>query len=723
MSGHEPARETLERNTAPGFELVTLTDEGALGFNKLVEHDADVWVLLEAGALVAPRWLQLLLGAFDRPGCGLAGPSTNWAWNEQACGSNTTADLAGLSRQASRLAARFGSSARSLEPLYSLGAFCYAVRREVVFAIGPAEAAYGDGPCWEMDYNIRAARAGFTGLWVGAAYVHRKRLSARQTLAQQAMFERNRRLYQDRVCGLRLSGERRGEHYEPHCRGEACEHFAPRELPAPSTASHPAPLPAPPLLTVRAVDRQPLVTCVMVTRERTEFALHAVAQFRRQSYPARELIVVEDGTPSLAARLPADTGIRLVSTGTVQTIGALRNRGCELARGDVVVLWDDDDWHGPDRLAHQLGPILDGHAEITGLTDLCWLELEPWRCWQLDRPTQERLLLHRTYGGTLAFRRRVWQQLAQFPQRSLGEDAAFLRRARARGARFIPMNGREHYVYVRHGGNSWQTGPDTRRPVGSGWLPTALPEIPPEDLAFLARMGQRTGDRPLVSCLMPTRDRRRWVSIAVELYARQSWPSLELVVVDDGNEPVADLIEPVASARYLRLRRRTVLGAKRNLAAEAATGKLLAHWDDDDWYAPRRLELQVQRLERENADLVGSASLPFYNPATNSAWRYTWPSHRRPWLAGTSLLYRRELWAANRFADVSHGEDTRFVWQSSSQRTVACPEPFVVAMIHPSNTVPKTGRGAYWSQEPVDAIARILGPDINRYKEIRTDFR
>jgi GT2 family glycosyltransferase len=399
----EAERETLERNTAPGFELVTLADEGALGFNELIGHHADVWVLLEAGARVAPRWLALLLGALERPGCGLAGPSTNWAWNEQACGSNAAGDLAGLSRQASRLAARFGSGARSLEPLYSLGAFCYAVRREVVSTLGPADAAYENGPCWEMDYNVRAARAGFTGLWVGAAYVHRKRLGARATLAQEAIFERNRRLYQDRLCGLRLSGQRGGGDYETHCRGEACEYFAPSELLSAPAASRP---PSEPPAVVSAVERQPLVTCVMVTRDRTEFALRAVEHFRRQSYPARELIVVEDGTPSLGTRLPADSSIRLVTTGLVQTIGALRNRGCELARGEVVVLWDDDDWHGPDRLAHQVGPILSGRADVTGLTDLCWLELDPWRCWQLDRPTQERMLLHRTYGGTLAFRRR-----------------------------------------------------------------------------------------------------------------------------------------------------------------------------------------------------------------------------------------------------------------------------------------------------------------------------
>ncbi len=37
----------------------------------------------------------------------------------------------------------------------------------------------------------------------------------------------------------------------------------------------------------------------------------------------------------------------------------------------------------------------------------------------------------------------------------------------------------------------------------------------------------------------------------------------------------------LASVRSVRLHRRTVLGAKRNLAAEAATDHILAHRDDD----------------------------------------------------------------------------------------------------------------------------------------------
>ena len=41
------------------------------------------------------------------------------------------------------------------------------------------------------------------------------------------------------------------------------------------------------------------------------------------------------------------------------------------------------------------------------------------------------------------------------------------------------------------------------------------------------------------------------------------------------------------------------LGAKLNLACDYARGEIIAHWDDDDWYAPRRLSTQVEALAQD----------------------------------------------------------------------------------------------------------------------------
>lgn len=73
----------------------------------------------------------------------------------------------------------------------------------------------------------------------------------------------------------------------------------------------------------------------------------------------------------------------------------------------------------------------------------------------------------------------------------------------------------------------------------------------------------------------------------------------------DGSEPVADLVEGLPDVRYLRLSTRTSIGRKRNLACRRARGEIIAHWDDDDWYAPGRLSYQVAPIRAGEADVTG----------------------------------------------------------------------------------------------------------------------
>ena len=54
-------------------------------------------------------------------------------------------------------------------------------------------------------------------------------------------------------------------------------------------------------------------------------------------------------------------------------------------------------------------------------------------------------------------------------------------------------------------------------------------------------------------------------------------------------DTVRDVFERVPGVRYLRLERRASIGEKRNRAGAATEGAIIAHWDDDDWYAPSRL--------------------------------------------------------------------------------------------------------------------------------------
>jgi glycosyltransferase involved in cell wall biosynthesis len=218
---------------------------------------------------------------------------------------------------------------------------------------------------------------------------------------------------------------------------------------------------------------------------------------------------------------------------------------------------------------------------------------------------------------------------------------------------------------------------------------------------------------------MPTSGRRSFVPQAVRYFLRQDYPARELVVVDDGPEPVGDLLPADPRIVYHRLEAPMVLGAKRNLACELARGSIIVHWDDDDWSSPDRVSVQVAALTRDDADACGVASLLCYDLAHASAWRFTWPGGQRPWAAGSSLCFTKDLWRGSPFPEVAIGEDTRFVFSPAVRRvadvrTSVC----VVGIIHPQNTAPKTVRGPHWSPQSVREVEDLLGGDMLFYHRL-----
>ena len=231
----------------------------------------------------------------------------------------------------------------------------------------------------------------------------------------------------------------------------------------------------------------------------------------------------------------------------------------------------------------------------------------------------------------------------------------------------------------------------------------------------------RLPERPLVSCVMPTRDRRRFVPTAIELFLRQDYPERELLVLDDGDDPVADLIPSDPRIRYRRLPRPVQLGTKRNMLCELARGEIIAHWDDDDWSAPWRLSYQVEALLGSETDVCGLRELYFLDRDANRAWCYSYPPRGlRPWVAGGTMCYRKDFWVRHRFPEVGSGEDTRFLWSSHPRVAALEDSGFYVAMIHSANTSRKRPRGSRW--QPVDAgmVAGLLGEDPARHGTVAT---
>ncbi len=211
---------------------------------------------------------------------------------------------------------------------------------------------------------------------------------------------------------------------------------------------------------------EPLISCLMVTlpsRDRFAGLKRSVAGYLAQTHARRELVVVLDGgTPepttaairTLLATLGRDD-IRIQEIPGTRTLGALRNFSKACARGEVVCQWDDDDLHHPERLERQLAALVRSGAEGVCLQEV----MQFFPAEHTLYCTNWRATEARAHPGTLM---RWSRSAALYPETGesarLGEDLDLVLQLRRNGTYEVLAGAPHLYVYVSHGGNSWNDG-------------------------------------------------------------------------------------------------------------------------------------------------------------------------------------------------------------------------------------------------------------------------
>lgn len=124
---------------------------------------------------------------------------------------------------------------------------------------------------------------------------------------------------------------------------------------------------------------------------------------------------------------------------------------------------------------------------------------------------------------------------------------------------------------------------------------------------------------PLVSVVMRTyKGRLPWLREAVASVVNQSYPNIELVVVEDGSAEARDFINQLmqeaclASVVYRPIPKQGRCHAG-NAGLAAANGKFLAFLDDDDLYFADHIEVMVDEL-CANPDMAAAYGLAFEVP-------------------------------------------------------------------------------------------------------------
>ena len=199
-----------------------------------------------------------------------------------------------------------------------------------------------------------------------------------------------------------------------------------------------------------------------------------------------------------------------------------------------------------------------------------------------------------------------------------------------------------------------------------------------------------------VSIICPTYNRADRHENLYAAFAHQTYENRELLVLDDSFSAspfFVNLKDP--RVKYKHVAQRASIGAKRNSLIEMASGDIIVHFDDDDYYAPEYVAVMVDRLGV--ADLIKLSRWFAWREIDGSLWEWDTRSlglfhyvvagtdkkvtvvdlkeicandptfnlanwmDASLWGFGFSYVYRKSLWKECPFEDVSAGEDYRLV--------------------------------------------------------------
>ena len=136
----------------------------------------------------------------------------------------------------------------------------------------------------------------------------------------------------------------------------------------------------------------------------------------------------------------------------------------------------------------------------------------------------------------------------------------------------------------------------------------------------------------LISVIIPTYNRANYVGAAVQSALAQTYPNVEVIVVDDGStDNTRDVLAEFGSRiTYVHKENEGTAAAARNVAMRHARGEYIALLDSDDVWLPDKLTLQMQFV-RQHPE-VGLVSGHVGSIDANGDLKNPGPLH--PWQRG-----------------------------------------------------------------------------------------
>ena len=373
--------------------------------------------------------------------------------------------------------------------------------------------------------------------------------------------------------------------------------------------------------------RAPAVTAIVSTYKSARFMAGCLEDLVGQTLFARgdlEILVIDSGSPenegeivrAFQARHP---GIRYLRTPR-EGLYAAWNRGVGLATGRYLTSANTDDRHRCDALEILAG-YLDAHPEVALAYADCLITARD----------------NETFAGTAARDRFDWPpyRYSTLQDRCfVGPQPVWRQELHARYGLFDDsfQAAGDYEFWLRIGRN--ETFAKVPEVLGlylqnSAGLEYASGRTERETLELRRRYAPAfallecaaspctgggeppgrayAGKNPEVSVIVPTFNRPRFLARALESLCRQSLQEIEAVVVNDGGEPLDEVLAgfvgrlAVTTVHHAVNRDRA---AARNTGLALARGRYVAYLDDDDCFRPDHLAVLCETLDRRGAEVA-----------------------------------------------------------------------------------------------------------------------
>ena len=234
--------------------------------------------------------------------------------------------------------------------------------------------------------------------------------------------------------------------------------------------------------------------------------------------------------------------------------------------------------------------------------------------------------------------------------------------------------------------------------------------------------------KSLVSVVIPNYNGGFFLKEALESVINQTYPYLEIIVVDDGSTDNSLEILATFETKILLLKtKKLAAAAARNAGIKAAGGEYIALLDSDDIWTNDKLQLQMERLESLKLDLVYCSGQEFDSNSSSGlihqamysgdCYKYfkRFPTHGIIELGCSTAVFRTSLLESSGLFDESFSgaaEDWDFFRRYSKHAKVGfCPEILVKYRRHAGSITARSILDYYLGNK--HAILKMFIDDSN----------